>query len=83
MEASSVQSSSISGALSSVPAVAMGGVGSSSPTIDKKALRLAKGDISVRSSVPLNQQMFIYSINLHLMKISHQQLAGSMLDRPA
>ncbi len=78
MEASSVETS----AYSTLPAVAMTGLGAASPTIDKKALRMAQGDISVKGSVPLNQQMFIYSINLHLMRISQQQ-SGEVFDKLA
>ena len=65
-----------------MPAIALGGIGAASPTVDKRALRLAKGDISVKSVVPLNQQLFIYSINRHLMKIQSDRL-GEVLEKNA
>lgn len=66
----------------SIHSSALKGLRSLSTTMDPNAVRLANGDISVRHQVALNQQMFIYSINLRLLKIA-DDISGEILDEKA
>lgn len=75
MEATSIQSSVHTG----MNTIGLQGLRAASLNIDQNARRLAQGDISVKRMVSLNQQMFIYSINLHLMKISDDMI-GEVID---
>ncbi len=75
MEPGPVQS--ISGR--SIHSSALKGLRSLSTTMDPNAVRVAQGDISAKRFVPLNQQMFIYSINRHLLRIANQ-VAGEVLE---
>ncbi len=59
--------------------IAMEGLRKASSNINLNANRIAEGDISVERMASLNEELFLYTINIQLLKIS-DEMVGELLE---
>ena len=59
--------------------IALQGLRGASARMNHNAGQIARGDISVERMVSLNQELFLYSINIQLLKIS-DEMVGELLE---
>ena len=59
--------------------IAMAGLHRASSEINHNSNRIAEGDISAERMVTFNRELFLYSMNIQLLKISDEML-GQVLE---
>lgn len=64
---------------SQMHSIAIQGLQRASSNMNLNASRIAQGDISAERMVSMHQEMFLYSINIQLLRIS-DEMVGELLE---